>query len=67
MYNEYTEFVQSELTELESKDPDTLFVCIKENLIDMGIEVDDEILHSEIERQLEGEELLHGSEHLEEK
>lgn len=51
-HNEYTEFVQSELTELESRDVDTLFECIRENIIDMQGNVDDDLLFEEIEYQL---------------
>jgi hypothetical protein len=50
---ELIEFIASELKELESRDVDTLYACISENLQDMGIKLDaetQEFTYSEIER-----------------
>ena len=53
--NQFAEFVRSELSELESKDVDQLFECIRDNLQEMNVEMtelmDDE-LYLEIENQL---------------
>jgi hypothetical protein len=50
------EFVEAELKELESKDIDTLYECILENLEfmwkDFDLKVDKDYLYNEIERQL---------------
>ena len=53
--NQFAEFVRSELSELESRDVDQLFECIRDNLQEMNVEMtelmDDE-LYLEIENQL---------------
>ncbi len=52
---QFYEFVRSELTELESKDVDQLFGCIRDNLQEMGVVFDiglDDELYSELETQL---------------
>lgn len=54
---QFKDFVASELRELESRDVDQLYGCIRDNLQEMGIEfteaLDDE-LYLEIEIQLKG-------------
>ncbi len=52
---QFKSYVESELNELESRDPDTLYICIKENIEDMGFvltETMDEELWNEINTQL---------------
>jgi hypothetical protein len=53
--NQFSDFVRSELNELESKDVDQLFGCIRDNLLEMNLQMSDAMddeLYSEIERQL---------------
>lgn len=52
---QFFEFVRSELTELETRDVDQLFDCIKENLEDMGVRFDEGLedeLYEEIRSQV---------------
>lgn len=52
---QFTDFVRNELQELESRDADQLFECIRDNLQEMGVELNDaldEELYFEIESQL---------------
>lgn len=51
----YFEFVASELRELESRDPDQLFECLKDNLEEMRVLVNETDLYNEIECQIEAE------------
>jgi len=55
MSRQFLDFVRSELNELESRDVDQLYGCIRDNLQEMGLEFDDSMddeLYSEIETQL---------------
>jgi hypothetical protein len=49
-------FVASELKELVTRDVDTLFECIKDNIEEMKLRVTDDDLYSALENAL-GEEL----------
>ena len=54
--SQFREFVKEELCELDSKDPNTLFDCIRDNLIEMGVNMCNALdieLMNEIEIQLE--------------
>lgn len=41
--NQFTETVKSELNELESRDADQLFGCIRDNCQEMGLEMSEEM------------------------
>lgn len=52
---QFFDFVRSEINELESRDADQLYECIRENLQEMGIKFTDSLdnqLYNEIEIQL---------------
>jgi len=54
---QFLDLVRAELSELESKDVDQLFGCIRDNLLEMGFNMNDdrdEELYSEIQLQLKG-------------
>lgn len=56
--NKFFDFVASELNELETRDVDNLFECIRDNLLEMGLNLtdkDDNDLYNEIERQVDAE------------
>lgn len=46
------EFIASEIEELESRDVDTLYDCISDNIREMGLEYEPDFVYEEIERQL---------------
>jgi hypothetical protein len=53
--SQFSDLVKSELEELESKDVDQLFECIRDNCLEMGMKMTDQMdgeLYREIERQL---------------
>ena len=47
-------FVASELSELETRDPDQLYACIADNLEEMGVKFEPETLYELIEEELRG-------------
>jgi hypothetical protein len=55
MFNEYSELVKSELLELETRDIDALFECIRDNIefmydrLSVAHKIDNELLHETIE------------------
>ncbi len=49
---ELIQFIKSEISELETRDADTLFECIQDSLVEMNVLADEETLYSEIEEQL---------------
>jgi len=56
--NQYFDFVASELRELETRDVDQLFECLRDNLQEMGVEFTDALdneLYNEIEHQVDAE------------
>ncbi|NJO65049.1 MAG: hypothetical protein HC836_45155 [Richelia sp. RM2_1_2] len=52
--SDLADFIKSELSELESRDIDTLYECIIENLRDMGYPHDPDDVYEEIQAQLQG-------------
>jgi len=58
MNNQFLDFVAAELRELETRDVDQLFDCLKDTLEEMGCVVENNTaaqLYNEIERQVEAE------------
>lgn len=54
---QFKDFVESELKELETRDADQLFECIRDNLLEMKVDMNDtadDELYAEIELQLNG-------------
>lgn len=54
-YGMIKDFVESELKELETRDADTLYECIAENLVDMGVEFQGPDLWDAIQHCLKNE------------
>ncbi len=58
MQSQFFDFVASDLQELETRDVDQLFECLRDNLQEAGLDMTDSMdndLYSEIERQVKAE------------